>query len=238
RSFLKLGKAPTEALANATGFKTLSLASEFFMRESASHPKWQYRIASRVFQGYFAEEELPKLLKCYNSSVGVADETVKLLDSLSSNNNVEKISHAMIMRKLPDDLLRLDKAVAATAVKARSPLLDPLVTNFALGIPMQLRYHNGNTKFLIRNIVKRYALLPAKIANARGKMGLTVPLRYWLSRTCIRDYVDNLLESNVKFLEAKYVKKIWLPKTYTKALKVWNLVALLLWLKTFPRIRF
>jgi asparagine synthase (glutamine-hydrolysing) len=238
KSFLKLGTPSTEALANATGFKTLSLASEFFTRESASHPKWQYRIASRVFQGYFAEDELPKLLKCYNNSCNVVNEIVKLLDSSNSNNSIEKTSHAMIMRKLPDDLLRLDKAVAATAVKARSPLLDPLMTNFALSIPIQLKYCSRTTKSIIRYVIKRYDLLPAKIADVKGKRGLTAPLHYWLSRTCIRDYVDNLLESDVNFLDAKYVKKIWPPKTYTKALKAWNLAALLLWLKTFPGIRF
>jgi len=53
----------------------------------------------------------------------------------------------------------------------------------------------------------------------------------------MRDYVENLLESSdVSFLDLKYLKKIWPPKTYTKALKAWNLAALLLWLKTFPRI--
>ncbi|MEM2373986.1 MAG: asparagine synthase-related protein [Thermoproteota archaeon] len=238
KSFLKLGKPLIEALANVTGFKILSLASEFFMRESASHPKWQYRIASRVFQGYFAEEELPKLLKCYSNSCNVVNEIAKLLDSSNSNNSSEKTSHVMIMRKLPDDLLRLDKAVVATGVKARSPFLDLLMTNFALSIPIQLKYCGRTTKFLIRYMVKRYGLLPAKITDARGKRGLTAPLHYWFSRTCLRDYVDNLLGSDVNFLDANYVKKIWPPKTYTKVLKVWNLAALLLWFKTFPEVRF
>jgi len=239
KNLLKLGKLPSETLANITGLKTFSLASEFFTRESASHAEWQRRIASRVFQGYFSEEELPKLLKFYNSSFNITDEIVKLLDSSKSNNSIEKTSHAMIMSKLPDDLLRLDKATAATVVKARSPLLDPLITNFALSIPVRLRYYDGITKTLIRYMIKRNGLLPAKIVNARGKMGLTVPLHYWLSKTCMRDYLDNLLESSkVSFLDLKYLKKIWPPKTYTKALKAWNLTALLLWLKTFPRISF
>jgi len=239
KNLLKLGKSPTEALANITGLKTFSLASEFFSRDSASRAEWQYRIASRIFQGYFSEEELPKLLKFYNDSFNVTNEIVKLLNSSNSNNSIEKTSHAMIMRKLPDDLLRLDKAVATTAVKARSPFLDPLMTNFALSIPVRLRYYNRITKALIRHIIKRNGLLPAKIADTKGKMGLTVPLHYWLSKTCMRDYVDNLLESSdVSFLDLKYLKRIWPPKTYTKALKAWNLAALLLWLKTFPRVRF
>jgi len=236
-NLLKLGKIPVEALADITGSKIFSLASEFFTRDSASHKEWQHRIASRVFQGYFSEEELPKLLKLYNSSFNVTYEIVKMLNSSKSNNNVEKISHAMIMSKLPDDLLRLEKATAVTAVKARSPFLDPLMTNFALSIPVRLRYYNGITKALIRHVIKRNDLLPAKIANTRSKIGLTVPLHYWLSRTCMRDYVDNLLESSdLSFLDLKYLKKIWPPKTYTKALKAWSIVALLLWFKTFPRI--
>jgi hypothetical protein len=51
-------------------------------------------------------------------------------------------------------------------------------------------------------------------------MGLTILPNYWLSRTYMRDYVDNLLESSdISFLDLKCLKKIWSPKTYTKALK-------------------
>jgi len=233
-SLLKLGKPLTRVLADFTGFKTLSLAEEFFTRESASHADWQHRIASRVFQGYFAEEKLPKLLKFHNDFSNVADEIVKLLNSSNSNNSIEKTSHAMVLRKLPDDLLRLDKAVAATAVKARSPLLDLLMTNLALSIPIQLKYRRKTTKSLVRYMIKRYNLLPAKIADMKGKRGLTAPLHYWLSKTSMRDYVDSLLGSDVNFLNANYIKKFWPPKTYTKTLKAWNLAALLLWFKTFP----
>jgi len=234
KNLLKLGKPLTRVLADLTSFKTLSLAEEFFTRESASYADWRYRIASRVFQVYFAEEELPKLLKCYNNFNNVIDEIVKLLDSSNSNNSIEKTSHAMILRKLPDDLLRLDKAEAATVVTARIPLLDPLMMNFALSIPIQVKYRRKTTKFLLRCMIKRYNLLPAEIADVKGKRGLTAPLHYWLSRTTIRDYIDNLLESDINFLNANYVKKIWPPKTYTKTLKAWNLAALVLWLKTFP----
>jgi len=232
-SFLKLGQPITEALADLTGFKTLSLVAEFFVRKSASHPNWKFRIASRVFQGYFSEEELPKIIKFYNDFSDVNYKIAKLLNSSNSNNIIEKISHAMIMSKLPDDLLRLDKAVAIVAVKARSPLLDPFITNFALSIPIQLRY-NKITKFLIRYVIKRYYLLPNKIVDIKSKRGLMAPLHYWLSKTAIRDYITSLIESSINFFNTNYIKKIWPPKTYTKTLKAWNLATLLLWLKVFP----
>jgi asparagine synthase (glutamine-hydrolysing) len=231
---IKFLKSPTEALANSVICKNLSLAAEFFARESASNPKWQYRIASRVFQGYFAEEELPQLLTSCNNPSKITDEIARLLNRSRSKSNIEKESHAMIMTKLPDDLLRLDKAVGVTGIKARSPLLDPVITNFALSIPIGLRYRSRTTKHLLRYMIKKHGLLPEKIIRMKAKRGLTAPLQYWLTKTEIRPYIESLLDSDLSIFKVDYIRRIWPPKTYTKSLKAWNLAAFLLWLNTFP----
>ena len=231
---LSVGKNGARPMARLTGSKTLSLATEFFTRGYASHADWQYRTASRVFQPYFAEEELPMLFK-HNGFQGVTDKIVELINTTNSGNTIEKISQTMLTGKLPDDLLRLDKSVAATAVKVRTPLLDPKMTNLLQSIPIPLRYQNKTTKYLIRYLIKKYGLLPGEVAASKRKRGLTVPLQQWLTKSPAREYFEDLMESGTNSIDidVDYVKRFWPPKTYTETLKSWNLIAILLWLKTF-----
>ncbi|MBM4452959.1 MAG: hypothetical protein FJ013_00040 [Chloroflexi bacterium] len=230
---LKAGKCLATPLANWTGSKTLSLATEFFTREHASHPEWQYRIASRVFHPYFPEEDLPRLLN-NSSSQGITDTTVEAINTSKAHSNIEKISYVMVSGELPNDLLRLDKSAAATGLKIRSPLLDPHMTNFALSIPISLRHRHGTTKHLLRQLIKNYDLLPPEVAAGKQKAGLTAPIHQWLTESPSRDYFDALLKSNTSIpnLNMSYVHKFYPPKTYTQTLKAWALIGVLLWLKT------
>jgi len=231
---LKMGRGLAAPLANWTGSKTLSLAAEFFAREHASHPEWQYRIASRVFQPYFSEEDLARLLGA-NSPQGITDHIVESINMVNSRSSIEKTSHAMITGKLPDDLLRLDKSVAATGLKIRSPLLDPEMTNFALSIPISLRYRHGTTKYLLRQLIKNYDLLPSEVAAGKLKVGLTAPIHKWLTESSSRDYFDTLLQYSASLpnINLAYMHRFYPSKTYTQTLKAWNLIGLLLWVKSF-----
>lgn len=231
---LKVGKSLATPLADWTGSKTLSLAAEFFTREHASHLEWQHRIASRVFQPYFPEEDLAKLFND-NSSKGITDSTVEAINAANASSNIEKISHTMLSSGLPNDLLRLDKSVAATGLKIRSPLLDPEMTNFALSIPISLRHSHGTTKYLLRQLIKKYDLLPQEVAAGKLKVGLTAPIHKWLTESSFRDYFNALLQSSPSLpnLDMAYTRRFYPPKTYTQTLKAWNLIGLLLWVKTF-----
>jgi len=230
---LKVGKSLATPLANWTGSKTLSLATEFFTRDYASHPEWQCRIASRVFHPYFPEEDLARLLNS-SSPRGLTDSTVKAINMSNASSNIEKISHVMVSGELPNDLLRLDKSTATTGLRIRSPLLDPQMTNFALSIPISLRHRHGTTKYLLRQLIKNYGLLPPEVAAGKQKAGLTAPIHKWLTESSSRDYFDALLQSSASLLnlDMAYMHRFYPPKTYTQTLKAWALIGILLWLKT------
>lgn len=231
---LEVSKSLATPLASWTGSKTLSLAAEFFTRKHASHPQWQHRVASRVFHPYFPEEDLARLLG-NNSLQGITDSTVEAINTANASNNIERISHTMLSSRLPDDLLRLDKSVAATGLKIRSPFLDPQMTNFALSIPISLRHRHRTTKHLPRQLIKKYDLLPPEVAAGKLKVGLTAPIHQWLTESSFRDYFDTLLQSSAGLpnLDMTYVRRLYPPKTYTQTLKAWNMISLLLWVKTF-----
>jgi len=233
KPILGIGRQLCVPLTNLTGSKMLALATELFTRENATHPEWQYRVASRVCQPYFSDEELvgllgPKHTPMVNSSIADA------IQRAEATNNIDKLSHTMIGTRMADDLLRLEKAALATGLEIRSPLLDASMINFALSIPVEIRYQQGITKYLLRKLINDYGLLPPEITANMSKAGLTAPIQKWLIDARYRDYFGELLESGVRALgiDREYVKRVYPPRTFTQALKAWALVGMSLWVRT------
>jgi asparagine synthase (glutamine-hydrolysing) len=79
---------------------------------------------------------------------------------------------------LPHDLLlKVDRCLMAHGLEGRTPLLDPVVAEFAFRLPDALKIRDGRGKYLLRRWLER--ALPA--ADAFGKKkGFTVPVGEWL----------------------------------------------------------
>ncbi len=79
---------------------------------------------------------------------------------------------------LPDDyLVRVDRASMAQGLEVRPPLLDHEFLELCARMPSNLKIHNGETKWLLRQISKR--MLPESILN-RPKQGFEIPVDGWL----------------------------------------------------------
>jgi asparagine synthase (glutamine-hydrolysing) len=79
---------------------------------------------------------------------------------------------------LVDDLLvKTDRASMAHSLEARVPFLDPVVTNFALALPVRHRVRGLRKKVLLRKAVA--PLVPARIVRAK-KRGFSIPAAAWL----------------------------------------------------------
>jgi asparagine synthase (glutamine-hydrolysing) len=79
---------------------------------------------------------------------------------------------------LVDDLLvKTDRASMAHSLEARVPFLDPVVTNFALGLPARHRVRGLRKKVLLRKAVA--PLVPRRIVRGK-KRGFSIPAAAWL----------------------------------------------------------
>jgi asparagine synthase (glutamine-hydrolysing) len=79
---------------------------------------------------------------------------------------------------LVDDLLaKTDRASMAHSLEARVPFLDPVVTNFSLGLASRHKVHGLRKKILLRKAAA--PLIPPELLRRR-KRGFSIPAAAWL----------------------------------------------------------
>lgn len=128
---------------------------------------------------------------------------------------------------LPDDILtKVDRASMAVGLEVRVPLLDHELAEHAAALPSNLRWRDGETKWVLRRAIA--ALLPAEIM-ARGKQGFSAPWKQWLKP----DEVRRRLEQGA-LVRAGILDKQILETTGTRMLKggkLWSLLVLEAWME-------
>ncbi|NUZ08181.1 asparagine synthase (glutamine-hydrolyzing) [Piscinibacter koreensis] len=111
---------------------------------------------------------------------------------------------------LPDDILvKVDRAAMASSLETRVPLLDHRIVEFALATPMRFKIRDGQTKWLLRALLRRH--LPSALFE-RPKQGFTLPIGQWL-RGPLREWAEALLTpaalSAAGFVDSARVRNLW-----------------------------
>ncbi len=91
---------------------------------------------------------------------------------------------------LPEDLnFKTDIASMANGLELRSPYQDHKFMELCGTIGEDLKFHNGATKFILKEIAKRY--VPASVVE-REKMGFGIPRASWM-RNELKSHVEDVL---------------------------------------------
>jgi asparagine synthase (glutamine-hydrolysing) len=137
---------------------------------------------------------------------------------------------------LPDDnLVKVDRAAMFNSLETRLPLLDHRIVELAMAMPAEVKYRDGMTKWVLRQVLYRY--VPRELME-RPKMGFSVPIAHWL-RHELRDWAEALLsESRLRsqgLFRADVVLRCWrehLSERADHSMALWALLMFMAWHET------
>ncbi len=125
-----------------------------------------------------------------------------------------------------DLLVKMDIATMASSLEGRSPFLCKELLEYAPAMDDKHKINGGTTKFLLRQLAKKY--LPAELVN-QPKRGFEIPLKSWIENelkemifsyvgdpnALNRQFIDsgftqNLLSGNIRISSEKRAKILWM----------------------------
>ena len=126
----------------------------------------------------------------FSSYSVVRSDLDRLLASKPEADQLERMIYQELKLRLAELLLmRVDKMTMATSVEARVPYLDHKLVEFAMSIPSHLKYHDGETKYILKRALK--GIIPDRVLH-RKKQGFGVPINEWMLDR-LGGFVENAL---------------------------------------------
>jgi len=132
-----------------------------------------------------------------------------------------------------DDILqKVDRATMSISLEGREPFLDQSIIEWAARLPNDYKYHKGQKKYILKQIVYRY--IPKEMMD-RKKMGFGIPIEKWLLnelKPLVQEYFSEKYLNKHKLFNKKNIQD--LSQSFFKGrtelyLKIWHLLMFQMW---------
>jgi asparagine synthase (glutamine-hydrolysing) len=196
------------------------------------------KTSSTLYQGLVAYMDEPAAwVKHVPRDLDLAGELSKNISVLGASD-AERMMVLDSVSYLPDDILcKVDRAGMGVSLEARIPFLDHRIYEFAWQLPMHMKLHDGQTKWVLREVLYRH--VPRALIE-RPKLGFGIPLDAWL-RGPLKDWADALLNTErierEGFFHAAPVAELWRAHQagrHNHGYQLWTLLMFQAWLEENP----
>jgi asparagine synthase (glutamine-hydrolysing) len=132
-------------------------------------------------------------------------------------------------------LVKMDIANMANSLEGRSPFLCKDLLEYAPGMNDNYKINGGTTKYLLRELAKRY--LPAELISL-PKRGFEIPLKNWVEhdlKEIVFDYVGGDSALSSQFIDKKFLRSLLNQQVKIsdekRAKILWTLMSMEIWHK-------
>lgn len=177
---------------------------------------------------YFLEEDLKPL--------GIEPSEKKDLKDWALVDSLDPLASMMLLdlkTYLPDDILvKVDRATMSVALEGREPFLDHRIVEWTSQLPVEFKYKNGVSKYLLRKVLYKY--IPKELVE-RPKQGFGVPIYEWFKKELRELYMEYLNVERIKkeglfnHLEVKRLLEDFLSDRGVNHNKLWLLFVFEIW---------
>jgi asparagine synthase (glutamine-hydrolysing) len=138
---------------------------------------------------------------------------------------------------MADDILqKVDRATMSVSLEGREPFLDQTIIEWAAQLPNEYKYHDGEKKYIVKQIVYKY--IPKEMME-RKKMGFGIPIEKWLNnelKELVKEYFSEKKLNEHKLFNTGYVQKLTADFFNGRTdlyLKIWYLLMFQMWYSTW-----
>lgn len=178
-------------------------------------------------------EDLNGIIKGYEYNPYSDDTFRESFLRLRNRDPLTQMMAADFKTYLADDILtKVDRASMSVSLEAREPLLDHRIAEFVARVPFELKFKNGERKYILKKVLRKH--LPPELFE-RPKQGFTAPLDKWLKgklSPIVRDYLNKERLERDDIFNSDIVNH-WLGRFYANssiyAERIWYLLMFQMW---------
>jgi len=171
--------------------------------------------------------------KSFSSHSVVQADLDRLLAAKPDADELERMIYKELKLRLAELLLmRVDKITMATSVEARVPFLDHKLVEFAMSLPREMKYRDGETKYILKRALR--GVVPDRVLD-RKKQGFGAPINEWMLDRLGAFVEDSLLNSSLRrreLFDYDFIKRLLKEQRGGQAnhsFLLWSLLNLSLW---------
>ena len=172
------------------------------------------------------------IFKDYNSFDKFKD--IFWQDNVGNESYFNNMTNFDFKTLLPALLHVEDRMSMAHGIESRVPFLDHKLIEFVATIPSNIKFENGNLKFLLKDTFKN--ILPIQISNRKDKMGFPVPLNLW-AKNELKEFIFDIFKSEKAkhriYMNSNFDIEHYLNNSNAYNRNLWALLSLELWQQIF-----